>query len=175
MTLSRFFVFQPWFLLGYYCKKNNLLERSLRPKRQLLVLFASVSLIVIIAFFVGTIPKKLLYGSYPYSSSGGTLWMRGITSVMSCSAILFLFVGMRPYLSRRFILITNIGQNTFPIFLLHGFIIRIAPVYFPHLIASPQRIILLSCIIVLLFGNQLCKKAIYYTCFSWLERYAAGK
>ena len=175
MSLLRFFVFQPWFLLGYYCKKNNLLERlSLQPKRRFFVLFASVAIIAILSLFVGAIPNGLLYGSYSYSSCEGTLWMRGIVSIMSFAVILFLCVGMRPYLSRKLIIITNIGQNTWPIFLLHGFVIKAVPIYFPYLVSSPWRVILLSCAIAIFAGNKLCNKAVYYTCFSWLEQYSTN-
>lgn len=173
MSLSRFFVFLPWFLLGYYCKKNNLLEQlSYKPQRQFFVLFTSVAIITIIVIFVRTIPNGLLYGSYSYSSCGGALWMRGIVSIMSFAAILFLCVGMRPYLSRKLVLITNIGQNTWPIFLLHGFVIKAVPVYFPYLVSSHWRVLLLSCSLVILLGNKLCNKAVYFACFSWLERYS---
>lgn len=172
MSLSRFFVFLPWFLLGYYCKKNNLLERlSIQPKRRFLVLLASVAIISILFPFVGAIPNGLLYGSYTYSSCEGTLWMRGIVLIISFSTILFLCVGMRPYLSRKLILITNIGQNSWPVFLLHGFVIKAVPVYFPYLVSSPWRVILLSCAIVIFAGNKLCNNTVYYAGLSWLEQY----
>ena len=175
MSLSRFFVFQPWFLLGYYCKKNNLLERlSLHPKRRFFVLFTSAAIIAILSSFVGAIPNGLLYGSYSYSSCEGTLWMRGMVLIISFAVILFLCVGMRPYLSRKLILITNIGQNTWPIFLLHGFVIKAVPIYFPYLVSSPWRVILLSCAINIFAGNKLCNKIVYYTCFSWLEQYSTN-
>ena len=52
MSLSRFFVFQPWFLLGYYSKKNHLPERlSLRSERRFPILFASALTIAILFFF----------------------------------------------------------------------------------------------------------------------------
>ena len=156
MSLSRFFVFQPWFLLGYYCKKNNLLERlSLQPKRRFLVLFSSVAIIAILFSSVGSIPNGLLYGSYSYSSCEGPLQMRVMAWIMSFAVILFLCVGMRPYLSRKLILITNIGQNTWPIFLLHGFVVKAVPAYFPYLVGSPWCVVLLSCAIVLFAGNKL--------------------
>ena len=98
--------------------------------------------------------------------------MRGMASIMSFSVILFLCVGIRPYLSRKLFLITNIGQNTWPIFLLHGFVIKAAPIYFPYLVDSPWCVIVFSCVIVILAGNKLCNKATYYISFSWLEKYS---
>ena len=97
--------------------------------------------------------------------------MRGIVLIISFSTILFLCVGMRPYLSRKLILITNIGQNTWPVFLLHGFVIKAVPVYFPYLVSSPWRVILLSCAIVIFAGNKLCNNTVYYAGLSWLEQY----
>lgn len=176
MSLSRFFVFQPWFLLGYYCKKNNVLTRcALHPKGCFFALAVSLVVIIALAPATGTIPNGLLYGSYSYASCKGTLWMRVITWIMSFAVIVFLCIGIRPYLSRKLAFITNIGQNTWPIFLLHGFAIKAAPLYFPELIASPWGVILLSCALVILLGNKICSKAVYYTCFSWLEKAATKK
>lgn len=171
MSLSRFFVFQPWFLLGYYCKKNNILERlSVQPKRRFVFLFVSAAIIVFLAPYLYIIPNGLLYGSYSYSSCGGSLWMRGIVCLISFFMILFLFIGIKPCLGGKLLLITSAGQNTWPIFLLHGFIVKAAPIYYPYLISSPWQVIMLSCAILIITGNKLCSNAIYYTCFSWIEK-----
>ena len=172
MSLSRFFVFQPWFILGYYCKKNNVLERlSIRPRRRFVILFASAAIIIFLIPYLWTIPNGLLYGSYSYSNCDAAPWMRGMVSLISSSMILLLFVGVKPCLSKDLSLITNIGQNTLPIFLLHGFFVKAVPVYFRYLVSSPWSVILLTCAILLLTGNKLCSKAVYYTCFSWLEKF----
>ena len=174
MSLSRFFVFQPWFLLGYYCKKSGILQRlSRKPKSRFAMLFASAVVLACLAPCLDMIPKGLLYGSYSYEKCAGALWMRGLASVMSFSMILFLFVGMKPYLNRKLPFITHIGQNTWPIFLLHGFVVKAVPVYVPQLVSSPWRVILLSCGILVLTGNKLCNKAVGYACFSWLEKLPA--
>lgn len=172
MSLSRFFVFQPWFVLGFYTKKNNLLNRlQNRPMRRIALLLFFVAMMLLP--YVWMMPNGLLYGSISYSASGGSLWMRGIMTLMSFFMILILFVGMKPYISKDMGLITRIGQNTWPIFLLHGFFVKAVPVYCPKLVASPWRVLLLTSGILLLTGNKLCSKAIYYACFSWLEKYPA--
>lgn len=172
MSLSRFFVFQPWFVLGYYCKKNNVLHHFfIHPQRRLFALIASTVIITLLTPIICTFPSKFLYGSYSYSSCGGTIGMRTLVSVMSFSIIIFLFVGIWPYWNKQIILITKIGKNTWPIFLLHGFVVKTILAYFPHLVNTPWHVILLSCIILLLTGNELCKKAVYFTCFSWLEKF----
>ena len=172
MSLSRFFVFLPWFLLGCYCKKNDLLARlSVKPLIRFGVLFVSLAIIVVLAPYVPKISKGLLYGSYPYASCAGKLWMRGMTSLIALSVILLLCVGIRPCLNRKLALITYIGQHTWPIFLLHGFFVKLIPDY-PHLVSAPWRVLLLTCGILLLAGNKFCSKAVYYICFSWLEKCA---
>ena len=171
MSLSRFFVFQPWFVLGYYCKKNDIFNKlTLSTKKRLLVLIGSLIVIGILAFLVRKIPGGLLYGSYPYVSCGGTMWMRALASVMVLFVILFLFIGVSPYWNKKQIIITGIGQNTLPIFLLHGFIVRMVPAYFPYLVSSPWRVMLFSCAILLCLGNKLFNKIVYYISFSWLEK-----
>lgn len=168
LSLSRFLVFLPWFLLGYYCKKNDLLRR-LSGKSRYLVLLVSVAVMVVLAPYVKTLPNGLLYGSYPYASCKGALWMRGVASLIALSAIGFLCVAANAYLNRKLSLITYIGQNTWPIFLLHGFVVKLIPKY-PELVSAPWRALLLTCGILLLAGNKFCSKAVYYICFSWLEK-----
>lgn len=176
LSLSRFFVFLPWFLLGYYCKKNGILERlSLRPQGQRLALAVSATAMALLALPVGGFADELLYGSYSYAGCGGAWWMRGTASCMAFAAIVLLCVGLRPYFGRRLPVITAIGQNTWPIFLLHGFVVKVVPVYFPELVSTPWGVVLLCCAIVLLFGNKFCTRAVGYATFSWLEKFPAKK
>ena len=176
MSLSRFFVFQPWFLLGYYCKKHDLFERlSCKPKIRFPILLGSAAVMVMLFPAVRTMPNGILYGSYCYAGCNGTVWMRATASIMAFAAILFLCVGLKPYLRRKLPLITTIGQHTWPIFLLHGFLIKAIPVHFPELVSTPWRVLLLTCTVLVLAGNPFCSKAVYYASFSWLEKYDTRK
>lgn len=173
MSLSRFFVFQPWFLLGYYCKKNGILEAmSIHSKIRLpIFLVSAVVILISIPFFLCTdLPKELLYGSYSYSNCSSTLWMRAAIFMISLSWNVFLFVGVKPYLDRKILLITRIGQNTWPVFLLHGFLVKAAPFYLSHLLSTPLWVILFAFLILVVFGNKIFNKVIYYLCFSWIEK-----
>lgn len=172
MSLSRFFVFQPWFLLGYYCKKNNFIDKmSFNSKNRFMLSFISVLIICCLLPCLFTIPNGLLYGSYSYSKCSGAMWMRIVISFMALSMIGLLFVGLKQHFGKKIILITTIGQNTLPVFLLHGFFVKAVPVYFPHLVSSPLRVVLLSCSILILLGNKLCRNAVSFMCFSWVEKH----
>lgn len=171
MSISRFFVFGPWFLLGYYSKKNHLMDRlAIGPKGRFGVAVGALLAMACMVPCLSRIPKPLLYGSYAYAKCAGALWMRAMAWGISFLMILFLFAGVKPYLSKKLILITTIGQNTWPIFLLHGFVVKAVPVYAPELVRSPWHVILLSCGILVLAGNRLCSKAIGWTGFLWIGK-----
>lgn len=121
------------------------------------------------------LPNGLLYGSFSYSSCESSLLMRLAIAIISLSWILFLFMGIKPFLNKRIVFITGIGANTWPVFLLHGFFVKAIPVYWPGLLNSPWRVVLCSCAILMLTGNKALKKVIYCICFSWLEKFSAEK
>lgn len=171
LSLSRTFVFLPWFVLGHYCKKNDVLQRlSQHSAVRISISVASLIAIVALSPYVLTLTYGILYSSCSYAVGGGTMQMRAIVFAMSAAVILFLFVGIKPYLNRKIPLLTSIGQNTWPVFLLHGFIVKAIPFYFQGLTGSPERVVLLTCAILVLLGNKWCNKAIYYACFSWIEK-----
>ena len=175
MSLSRFFVFQPWFLLGYYCKKNNIPAlRSVRSGTRFVITLISAGIIVSCAPYCIQLPTGLLYGSYSYSRCGGTLLMRLVVALVSFSWILLLFVGIKPCLNKRLPLLTGIGQNTWPVFLLHGFLVRAIPVYWPVLISAPWKVLLITGVILGLLGNKAANTAIRCIGFSWLEWFTSS-
>ena len=172
MSLSRFFVFQPWFLLGYYCKKNgtiDLLSSCNKIHRAIKLLTPGIIVLSILFIYYADLHNGLLYGSYSYSNCNSTLWMRVAIQLIAFCWILFLFVGVKPLLNKKLILLTTIGQNTWPIFLLHGFFVKAMPKCWPSLLYSPWRALLITCALLVLLGNKMFSKVIYYTCFLWLE------
>lgn len=173
MSLSRFFVFLPYFLLGYYCKKNNILEKCINNhKTQKIFLFLSILIIVFSVLFLNctNIPNNILYGSCSYLVCGGRPWMRITIFLIALGWISFLFIGVKSYLNKEVHLLTKIGQNTWSIFLLHGFIVKIVQTYYPWLISSYVQLILISCIILLVTGNKTMNKAINIIGCSWTEK-----
>lgn len=173
LSLSRFFVFQFWFLLGLYCKKNASLEAlSARKKSRAVLLLISVGIIILSVPFLSTanLANGVLYGSYSYAATHSTIWTRAIVCLIAFSWIVFLFLGVKKYLNKKITLITRIGQNTWPVFLLHGFFVKAIPVYCPWMLSSFWLVLLLSCALLVILGNKICRRAIDYIGFSWLEK-----
>lgn len=174
LSLSRFFVFLPWFLLGHSLRKSDC---ALPEKARIPASLLSICVIILSVPFLmhENIPDDLLYASSAYSVSGGTVWMRLAVSLIALSWICFLFFVLKPRLNRKIPLLTSIGQNTWPIFLLHGFIVKALPVVFPEFVFLPRHALVICCAVLVMLGNRVCSKAIYYGCFLWMERFCLGK
>ena len=174
MSLSRFFVFQPWFLLGLYCRKHDAFDRlsGLHGKRCVVLLVVSVILVGMSCIFIyqSDLLNLMLYGSASYANAGGSVWMRAALYGVALCWLLFLFVVVKPLLRRRIFCVTSIGQYTLPIFLLHGFVVKWLDCYAPGRISSVLHVAFLTCLIVLVFGNRFCKKAIDGICLCWLGK-----
>ena len=171
LSLSRAIVLLPWFMLGFFCKKNQVLRLVERHRAVCLSASAACAMIMAsLASYVKYLPYGILYSCLSYAAGDGTMRMRAAVFVMSASAIVILFLGIKPYLNREIPVITYIGKNTWPVFLLHGFIVKTIQTYYPEIVSPPIRLFLITSVILLLLGNKFCSNAIYYACFSWLEK-----
>ena len=160
-SLSRFFVFQPFFVAGLYYRHNETALRKAFSKGRLWWSLAGCLLPVIacIALLFSDISRNMLYGSYAYAKTGSTLWTRLALLGMGFGWTVFLTGSLGKLLNRRLPLLTALGQNTLPVFLLHGFIVRGLPCYFPKLTAHPILILPLTLLILFLFGNPWVGRA----------------
>ena len=129
LSLSRILVLFPFFIAGYYLRKSHLfpyLAGQKSSRRYSLVkivsgvLTAAVTLVLINYRWI--INSKWLYGSYSYDSMDYNIFIRA--GFMVCAAIITVFL-MVIMPNRNIALISNVGRHTFPIFILHGFFIKL--------------------------------------------------
>lgn len=164
-TVSRFFVNLPWFLLGYYSRRyeDRLRRFSSRGGHFLLagcVLLVGLSLLYL---HKADFPRDALFGSYAYEKKGYGLpdrLMFLLTGLAWLGLLWRLFTGA---LDRRVPLLTTLGQNTLPVFLLHGFVIKAIPELYPWVQQLPGLVLWLPILLLLLFGNPLVGRL-----FRWL-------
>lgn len=161
MALSRFFVFQPWFLLGYYFRKYHARQPEiLFTKRK--VLHSGVIIVVlcisIIAIYKCNLPNKIFYGSYPYDNVPTDLIYRLIVMLASFVWLVFFVKILRPLMQKKIPLITTLGQNTLPVYTLHAFATKGIDAKFPSLLSSPIYLIMITAAILFLFGNPFIGK-----------------
>lgn len=123
-SLSRVFVFLPFFIAGYFTNEKTLL--SLKTKRNMIIsLFVFIGITVIIPKFMGdpfNVPLDFLWGCYPYKwldISGGLLVDMGYR--FGWYIVVFLFAGSILLLipNKKLPLITDKGKRTLQVYCLH--------------------------------------------------------
>lgn len=178
LSLSRILVFQPWFLLGLFCRKNEDMKHSdVFHRFKYLIYGISIVLIILSAGYIQkfVVDYKILYASVSYQGNHQLVWIRASLYIIGLSWIVFLSLTSKFFLNKKIYGITGIGQNTFPIFLIHGFLVRGISVYCPQLVDSPWKVVGVTCLLVFLFGNSFFKKLIYYISLSCLEKTGVKK
>lgn len=120
-SLSRTFVFFPFFLVGYWLTKEQLFKFKLKPVK-IAALLTMTALAVVIAI-TPDFSTDWLLGSKSYATVGAPelgglfrLMVYGVAAVMTVSVLAWV-----PMKQNIF---TNIGQKTLYIYLLHGFFIQ---------------------------------------------------
>lgn len=127
LSLSRFFCFLPFFVAGFYCgHRPRLLRKTVKKRSKVLLLLCCIVVLFIAEYLVlrydTLFTRNVLYGSYSYAATGTAWKQRAILLVTAFAWIgaLFLIVP-----GKKLPVISVIGKHTFPIFLFHGFIIRL--------------------------------------------------
>ncbi|MDD2224804.1 MAG: acyltransferase family protein [Candidatus Shapirobacteria bacterium] len=158
LSLSRTIVFFPFFLLGYYCKKNEVDFLKFNKNKLLVTVISLLSIMVI-------------FGLYIYSSSINVAWLYGFSSykTLDYNLIIRLIIYLAALILSAMIIIivpnfkikkiTNIGVNSMVIYLLHGFIIRYLEKVFDYEILSSgmkvlSYLIVTTLVIVLVLSSK---------------------
>lgn len=127
MTLSRFFVFLPFFLLGYY--REGILDRlkfiQTKGWARYAVLLLALLLISLGELYIikTKVNKKILYGALCYVKAKGSVTDRAVFLLTAFGWILLL---ERIVPNKRIPVLSSLGQNTMPVYLLHGFVVCLA-------------------------------------------------
>jgi len=120
-SLSRIAVLAPFFLWGRY-------SEALPKVPKWLCITAGACIIAVGTYYVlhNNVPNLLLYNSASYKNAGSTVTARLLVMVTAAGWIVFL----ENILPRRSIPgVCLCGQNTLPVYLLHGFAVRLAEKY----------------------------------------------
>lgn len=125
-SASRIIAFQPWFLLGYYFRRaEGLRERwkgAGRTFRGTILGLAALCCVGLEWLLLRQgVTAKMMLGAYGYEDLGYRWQTRGLIMCCAACVIFLMFVGLAPRLKGRIPVITALGQNTLPIYLLHGF------------------------------------------------------
>ncbi|GAB6926963.1 acyltransferase family protein [Paenibacillus sp. JCM 10914] len=122
--LSRTLYFFPFFLMGYYFKRewvNNLMHSSSRVAAMLLLPLS----VVVLWKLADVLPITWFYGVLPYVDFELTGIYAGLSRLATYGFTLIVSVCVLALIpSVRIPLISDFGQNTLYVFILHGFILK---------------------------------------------------
>ncbi|WP_117168375.1 acyltransferase family protein [Paraliobacillus sediminis] len=120
-SLSRTFVFFPFFLMGYWITKDQI--KNLTHPIVKHVSFAIMSIVVILLVYLPSFSSHWLLGSFAFADLDQPIWggfirlgIYLIATILICS--LFAWIPRKQY---RW---TNLGQQTLYVYLLHGLFIQ---------------------------------------------------
>mgnify|MGYP001033522423 FL=1 len=173
LSLSRIFAFLPFFVAGFYLRKNQKLLFSIRQEGGLCVSAASFLIPVAVFLFLhfdGAVTRNVLYASSSYGG-GYTLRMRAGLSVIAFAWIFF-FLRVMPRGKIPFC--TVCGANTFSVYLLHGFLVRLMAkggifTFSPWLNVLIAALFAIA--IVAAFGNKWVGRVFGFVfTFQWVEK-----
>lgn len=163
LAISRMVTFLPFFLFGFYGKKNQGVltvfagtckhgKIRLLPYRIIGVLGAAVMTLVI-AIAAGELNSKWFFGTLSYGDNF-TIWMKVLTYMISFAWLLIL-IFLTP--AKRIPVVEKIGQNTLGIYLFHTAVISIFKVIPPVkgiLTESMAAVVVISVLVVLVLGQD---------------------
>ncbi|MCQ6274804.1 acyltransferase family protein [Bacillus sp. V3B] len=122
LSLSRTFVFFPFFLLGYYLKKEHF-ERLLDFKFRYISLF--IFILLFVAFYLlPDFDYKWLFGSKPYNALDHSYLNGGIVRLAVYGLTLMAILSFLAWVPRQRYFFTKWGTSSIYVYLLHGFFIK---------------------------------------------------
>ena len=167
LSLGRFFTFLPFFVSGFYAKET--LPSFIASKNKLLRLIIICITILTTVYILNycTYPGYYFYGSYSFSSLNYDIFTKLSLQLLGIIGIMFLLFVASPLLNTKIPVITTLGQNSLPIFLLHGFFIKAMAKTGFLSARSPFFVFLLALLIIFVLGNTLSNKIFYRLCSGW--------
>ncbi|WP_342565129.1 fucose 4-O-acetylase [Paenibacillus sp. FSL R7-0345] len=124
-SISRTFVYLPYFVIGYHLSFGTF-TKLYRKNIKTAAAAVSVLLLAVLVLASPGLPLGWLYGNMTYMQLGATEWYAGMYRLALYAvqiAASLAFLGLVPYGVSR---MTDWGRRTLYVFLLHGFIVRLA-------------------------------------------------
>ena len=167
MSLSRAIVFFPFFLAGFYGKEYGKIVFpqcfgvTISHKQILRVTTATVAVGIAILLFEY---RKGIKVSWLYQAAAYEKWHYNAAirlGAIICAVLMIHFLCVCTP-NRKIPFVTKLGQNTMPVFLLHGFVIRLLKYYpIPVMKQSP---VLWSVLLIVLLLSVLSSKTVKKLC-----------
>lgn len=127
LSITRALVFMPFFAMGYSFDYDRF-QAWLSGYRRVLAGAVSVGLLAVFVLYAGQIHPRWLVGAMNYVQMGHEEWYAGVYRLALYALQLVASIGLLAWVPRREMIITDWGKRTLYVFLLHGFVVRLAAV-----------------------------------------------
>lgn len=157
---GRFFAFLPFFVLGFYCKNIGITQKLANIKLRYKIICGAALAIAVAAleFYIIKSPSVVFIDmtySYYYDQTMIGWKARALLLLTGLLWTAF-FVVATP--NKKIPLISKIGANTFPIYIFHGFVVKIliecGMINLNPTLYAPLAVVI-SLGFLLLFGNKV--------------------
>jgi fucose 4-O-acetylase-like acetyltransferase len=159
MSISRTFVFFPYFLLGFLLNGDHL-KRIIGAKYAVpagVVIIISTFLFFGLGFPENAVPWLL--GDTSYENMGGMQLTDGLLRGLQYVLTLIVVFGFLPLIPSNQYRITKIGERTLYVYLFHGFIIKSIQSILPDAISENYLfLIAFSFMVCMVLGSYMIKK-----------------
>ncbi|KIL45861.1 acyltransferase family protein [Jeotgalibacillus soli] len=123
LSLSRTFVFFPFFLLGYYIKREHFHMLNKKPVK--LAAYFSLSFVLFLMILLPEWSNRWLLGSHSYQDLGQPYEISPLIRFTIYALNIWLIASFFSIVPQKKYFFTNWGKNTLYVYLLHGFIIQL--------------------------------------------------
>ena len=163
-SISRFFTFLPYFVLGFYFKDyvgkidDFFNKRNIVRYVSLAVSFILVILVCRYIYYTDKVTQNMLYGSYSYESAKYGISYKLKFFLFALVWFVFFYL-LLP--NKKIPFVSILGSNTLTIYLFHGFYVKklLKMKYFVFDPNTNMKIaLLLTVLLILFYGNKYIAK-----------------
>lgn len=123
LSISRTFVYLPFFFIGYRLNFDKVVKYfSIQSKA--LAVGTAVLLFGVLYFFAKDVQPSWLFGSLTFKQMGQTEWYAGILRIFIYALEGLASLAILALVPRREFCMTDWGKRTVYVFLIHGFVVR---------------------------------------------------
>lgn len=125
LSLSRSFVFFPFYVLGYYVQKTNLLTLIQSKKIKIITISISCIILLLILKYDNLLPLKILKGKFSYFDINSANLLLGLTQrIIFYILSIIVSIAFFNLISKKESSLTILGRNTLYIYLTQGMILK---------------------------------------------------
>lgn len=122
-TLSRILVFLPFFLAGMYWHRiSDIMERGNCKGIRIFLIIVAAIILISVSYGAQEINRNWMYEATSYARSH---YGPGFRSLHMISGMLITIAAMYWIPNRKWKIISYLGQHTMPVFLFHGFVVKL--------------------------------------------------